>query len=571
MKFIFYTGTWIERWDYTNPDTQGIGGSETSQIEMSIRLAKRGHEVISYVPLPDNIEPHIYKNVEWRRVEDVDWSENGIWIIYRTPLAIDNFKTKPQQVWLVCQDTYYPESTFQHYKKFDKVIALCPTHKEYILETIIEEIKSDKETIKIKLDNVVVSSNGIKVDLIREIEAKESIERNPKRLIWTSSPDRGLQYLLPVFKKARMLVPDLELHIFYGFDNIDKMPETPAYKEIKESVMSGIKQSGVYWHGRKPQKEIYKEFLKSGIWCYLTNFSETSCIGSMESQALGAIPITNPVWALKHNVMNGIFVEGNPYTNRLVQSRYLGEIIRLATNTNLQDIIRADMIPAARARFNWERMVDQWEGLVYGYSDYVAIHPHLSFARKYATGKILNVGCGGDNGEFKSMEATNLDVVAIDPTSGCDNKADIVADARQLPEELYEKFDTVVVTELLEHMSYEDGIKVLENSKKCLKPDGRIIITFPLDTRETQPNADIDYTVGCHVKHRLMGIDELLSMLDDVELDTDLIQELDYSYVIGWGLIARKVECSSVDGISNRGLHIDYADTYIDIDKLGVE
>jgi glycosyltransferase involved in cell wall biosynthesis len=81
----------------------------------------------------------------------------------------------------------------------------------------------------------------------------------------------------------------------------------------------------------------------------------------MEAQALGAIPIINPIWALRTNVFHGIVIEGDTYDDKLVQSMYAGEIIRLIQHPDHMAHIREGMMEDARNRFSWEVFVDQWE------------------------------------------------------------------------------------------------------------------------------------------------------------------------------------------------------------------
>jgi len=201
------------------------------------------------------------------------------------------------------------------------------------------------------------------------------------------------------------------------------------------------------------------------------------------------------------------------------------------------------MMAATKAWFNWEHYVNQWEGWLYGFSDMVAILPHSSFQRKYAKGNILNVGCGGDCADFKSVGAINVDISAIDITTGFENKIDYVVDARELSSKFSKEFDTVVLGELLEHMSRVDGIKVINEAKKVIKSDGRIIITVPDDTRvlgDINPATGNEFEMygeGCSVKHRKIDKQEILGMIKETNLNIETIYELDYSIYTGWGII----------------------------------
>ena len=134
MKFMLYHPVHFEDWDYRNLET-GIGGSETNQIEMAWRLAQRGHEVISYAPIPADCVS-AWCGVEWRHLDDVDFTENGIWVIYRSPNTADRIdKQSDQQFWLMCQDEDYPTFTEKRADIFDRVMPLCNAHADNLVKT----------------------------------------------------------------------------------------------------------------------------------------------------------------------------------------------------------------------------------------------------------------------------------------------------------------------------------------------------------------------------------------------------------------------------------------------------
>jgi glycosyltransferase involved in cell wall biosynthesis len=368
-KILFYSEPTFETWDWTNPETKGIGGSETSHVEMAARLARRDNIVLSFAPVvtvagmtmasaqigpggaqwmhSDNFAPFI--NHE-------HFVKTGVvYIIYRAPQAVDVLPAGAN-AWLICQDVDYimtgHELTEERLGKFSRIVALCKRHADFL-----------KARYPKHADRVFQSSNGIKREIIERI-ALEAIERNPKRLMYASSPDRGMEFLLDIFPRAKEIVPDLELHIYYGFDNIDKLVErygeqhwiSANAKRLKELT----EQPGVVVHGRLGQVELTREWFKAGIWCHPSNFTETSCITSMDAQACGAIPITNPLWAVGENVEHGVFIEGD-VRNDLIRSRYVTELVKLALDDKRQRDIRPRMMGWARSKFDWERIVDQWD------------------------------------------------------------------------------------------------------------------------------------------------------------------------------------------------------------------
>jgi glycosyltransferase involved in cell wall biosynthesis len=351
MMFIFVSEPTYEVWNWRNPDTKGIGGSETSHIEMSRRLARRGHTVISYAPTfaPREVDD---AGVEWRDFQELDYSLKGTWIVYRAPKIVDRIP-EDQTVWHICQDVSYPDFYDGRISRFSRVVALCNEHAAFLREQFPEAAH-----------RIVISANGIKSELIAEL-AKRPPKRNAKRLIYASSPDRGLTTLITIFQRAREIVHDLELHVFYGFNNLEKIARTPHprrqmvvqnVKMIKEMLQS----PGIHVHGRTAQPKLLREWMKSGIWCHPSDFTETSCITSMDAQACGAIPITRPFWAIGENVKHGILMHGETWDS-LVRARYVWEIVKLASDPELQSQIRGEMMPWALEHFNWKNVVDQWE------------------------------------------------------------------------------------------------------------------------------------------------------------------------------------------------------------------
>jgi glycosyltransferase involved in cell wall biosynthesis len=375
MRFVFVSAPTFEHWDWENPDNPGIGGSETSHVEMSRRIALAGHGVASYAPVSKlSIDP--VSGVEWKWSEDFAESRADVHVVYRAPELADKLP-ELANAWLICQDVDYPTQlssgglTVERGLKFSRIIALCEEHARY-LRLLHPELAS----------RVCVSSNGIKAELISELLADPTLPaRNPRRLMYASSPDRGLMNLLEIFRRAKENVPDLELHVCYGFDNMDKViaspgnPNAPRAKWMKETLLKKMDQPGVFHHGRMGQRALLREWLQSGIWCHPSDFPETSCITSMDAQACGAIPITGPLWAVKENVKHGVFIEGDP-SNRLVRAHYTLELISMAKDLSGQAHIRETMMAYAQIRFDWDNFAKQWIGWA-----------HEDVERRYQHGK----------------------------------------------------------------------------------------------------------------------------------------------------------------------------------------
>ena len=358
MRFFFYSPVAFEPWDWRNSIEKGIGGSETSHVEMAWRLAKRGHEVITYAPLPEDC-PGEWRGTIWKRLEDATFNEDGIWVLYRCPDIIDRFSFpwRPSRLWLIMQDWDYPAFwDHRRLERLERIVPLSHAHKNWLLN-------QQGRTFPEMAAKMWVTSNGLKPELLAEVESEGVPARNPRRIMYASSPDRGLLPLLKSFRRVVEIVPDLELHAFYGFNNLDKLIDAGAkhFGKLKDAILKAAEHPNITVHGRVSQNQLYREWYKSGLWVYQTNFAETSCITCMEAQATGAIPIYNPIWALGENVHHGWMIHGDAVNDHLTQARYVSAIIRLSTDESLQERIREAMMPDARERFSWEVFVDQWE------------------------------------------------------------------------------------------------------------------------------------------------------------------------------------------------------------------
>lgn len=345
MKFFFYTNIAFEDWDYDSSVKKGIGGSETSIVEMSWRLAARGHDVTVYAPIKKTTKP-LWRGVKWKRFEEATFKEKGTWILYRCPEMIDKFKG--QKPWHLWQDWDYPTMNKSRIKKA-KHITLCKAHARYMIDRYpgIEPW---------------ISSNGIKLAEIEEAEA-ENEKRNPYRVMYASSPDRGLKAALQVIQKAREYEPRIEFHAFYGFNNLDKLikgqPNSQMAKD-KDEILELLKQDNVFFHGRINQKALMREWFKSSVYIYITNFFETSHISGMEAQACGAVPLFSPIFAQRENLRFGVGIEGDK-TDPLTIARAAAELVKLVFLQDEQNEIRQEMMEWARERFDWENFVTQWE------------------------------------------------------------------------------------------------------------------------------------------------------------------------------------------------------------------
>lgn len=184
-----------------------------------------------------------------------------------------------------------------------------------------------------------------------------------KRIIWTSSYDRGLQHLLEMWPDIRKAVPDAELEVFYGWQIFDKMyANNPASMAWKAKIVSLLGQEGIVKHGKLSQEELAEEMRTCGIWAYPTHFQEISCISAMKAQAYGCIPVVIDEAALKETVQFGVKIEGDIYDEETKEA-FKKQLIWVLQNPQWQEEIRPVMMEWANKTFQWNRVAKQWDDL----------------------------------------------------------------------------------------------------------------------------------------------------------------------------------------------------------------
>lgn len=258
--------------------TKGCGGSETALVEMARALkeltqkpvkvfnmrkedmlAQSGVEYISNAKLNQYLSqnrPHTH--IAWRH----------------------NIKVTKSPTYLWAHDLFVQTVESQH--NFDKFMCLTEFHKNYTKG--LQGVPDDK---------IMVTRNGINPDKF----AFERKPKNPNKIVYMSSADRGLDSCMLVMDKVVEEFPASELHIYYGYENLYKYG--PQMSELADKIKGMIEaRPYVKYHGFTEQKKMYQEVSDAVIWLHPAAWIETSCITAMEMLALGIFPITRRLGGL---------------------------------------------------------------------------------------------------------------------------------------------------------------------------------------------------------------------------------------------------------------------------------
>lgn len=119
--------------------------------------------------------------------------------------------------------------------------------------------------------------------------------KGPTRLIYISTPHRGLDVLSTVFNKLCENDPGVELEVFssfalYGWPDSDKSFE-PLFERLRANPK-------VTYHGARPNDEVREALMRSHVFAYPSTWIETSCICLMEAMSAGLVCVHPNLGAL---------------------------------------------------------------------------------------------------------------------------------------------------------------------------------------------------------------------------------------------------------------------------------
>ena len=270
-------------WDGEIAKTKSMGGSETACIEMCQWLAKLSGRKVKVFNVRETAKT--FQGVEYIPCNQLNgyMSENKPWlhIAWR-----HNFKITDALTYVWCHDLKTQGA--ENIENYEKILCLTPFHKRYAMAT--QGIPDDK---------ILVTRNGIKPDRFEDGLTTTSnpylASKNRNKIVFPSSPDRGLDRAMLVLDKVRETYPDIELHVFYGIEHLHKW----GHAELQARLELMMKERPwVRYHGATQQDVLMGHLKEAVLWLHPCDFIETSCITAMEMICAGVYPVTRRLGGL---------------------------------------------------------------------------------------------------------------------------------------------------------------------------------------------------------------------------------------------------------------------------------
>lgn len=300
-------------------DETGVGGVETTYIELGRTMAGLGHDIYLFC----NTEKyHVFKDVKY-----IPYADYTDYIKLNPDVTITsrwfesfNSVTGKKILWL--QDANPLEANYD-FNVVDKVIVSSQWHKDYL--TVLTEHRIPKgklEIIPLGINKQLFTGN---------------VKRDPLHVVYSSNPNRGLDILAEMWAELEKEIPGIHLSVLYGWQGLSTWSAEDSWKkevyEHEQAIYKKFDGHNVEFLGRVTKKQVANTLMSASLLVYSCNFYETFCLTGLEAQAAGAVVVTSDMGAL-HTTVNkigNVLLQGSPLSTAY-QKEFISEVKRLLEN-----------------------------------------------------------------------------------------------------------------------------------------------------------------------------------------------------------------------------------------------
>jgi len=214
-------------------------------------------------------------------------------------------------------------------------------------------------------EKCVVILNAIDpIDISQRSDVDEKI-----RLIYTPTPHRGLEILVPVFEALCNKFPNqLHLDVYSSFKLYGWETRDEPYRKLFDKIKN---HPDMTYHGTVSNEEIRKALVRSDIFVYPSIWQETSCLCLIEAMSAGCQCVCSDLAALPET--SGGLIPIYSYTgnlNRDAQSFYsvLEALIEYhKTTTSKEQLVFNKLYidylhNSTRMKLSWESLLTAVKG-----------------------------------------------------------------------------------------------------------------------------------------------------------------------------------------------------------------
>ena len=370
---LLWVGYHAQKWDARNWVENGIGGSEYSMLKLAYKLQSKGYDVtvagdvqlgwlwgvkwVNEDALKNNRGPRGLNEAHDVRVKDhYDIVIGNNYISFIKHLEAVNISFDKAYFWMHNEDYYkwYKGEELNEYKSYFKhpklkaIIGVSKFHANILKENaskLFDYTPQEAHTYIRSIDNAIDLDDYTEWKNVPiEIDTDNKVKG---RVIWSSSPDRGLEMILRNWKDWKAKRPDLSLVVC-----------SPPYSVgwLDKKMLKGLK--GVEWKANLCPLDLKREIAKAEYWIYCSDYVETYCISALEMM-MGKVKImttgTGNIMSLIGSGDRGEICTMDPDS---VINDLLNDINKPIYNTRQTNKVNKALRWASNE--NWDNRVNEW-------------------------------------------------------------------------------------------------------------------------------------------------------------------------------------------------------------------
>lgn len=339
-RIAFIYGPWAsgsKTFDFTDllGSTQGLTGSEVGCFYIAREMAKRGWPTTLYVPVRNTPDMHVWDGVLVRPLSTFqsEITQHDVLYSWNDPEVFRGVSDK----FLRLENHQISDFRFCQ-PGWENLVDIFTSPSDSHMNWMAPQTPCPEKWRMVP--------NGWDPDMFPQVE------KVPGRVIYASSPDRGLHLLLQQWPKIRKEVPHATLRIFYNFDswaeNIGAVryanPGVPDFKElhfralyIKEAVRR-LASHGVEHYKAVSRIRMAQEFGEAeclGYPCDPVRYTETFCVTALEGCGTGAIPVLTNADALGDIFGGHVPMVDSPARHHI--DEFTGFVVKALSDKAFQD------------------------------------------------------------------------------------------------------------------------------------------------------------------------------------------------------------------------------------------
>lgn len=322
-----------------------LGGVESSLINLTAELARRGHEMI----VMNNCRaPLDHAGVNWRPIATTPWPASAdLYIANRGDKLIERMPQARRTVFWI----HNPARYLMKWRYLSKLWRAKPAI------VFIGHVHAATYPAWAPGGERVVIPYGLSDDFCA---AEPASAPPPPRAVFTSNPLRSLDWLLQLWDAdIRPRVPDAELHLFTGaatYGAVGAGKADPMARIL--DMANAMADRGVVVRGPVSKATLIEEFRSARCMLYRGDINETFCLAVGEAQAMGVPAVVQDLGSVVERV-----VDGETGFVRPTDAGFAEAAVQLLTDDALWTAQNARAVELQRA-WRWPDAAAAFEALI---------------------------------------------------------------------------------------------------------------------------------------------------------------------------------------------------------------